>query len=204
MKQIVLIILIIILLFFNIKIYREYFTKYEPDIWNRNKYRRMSHNCYSYMLNDIKPEMTEKCKEVYPNCRQFRPSPGRYANYHDKINGHNTYNSRMKCKYLVPAVLDDNPHVTHIQPDESCPKNNYKGALFVNNNNTYHFYRQDDTGLWSHKDAGYPATNLDASNKIIKDPRHADRKYPNVEYPTFCSFFCIPENHHKNTYMSYN
>ena len=53
--------------------------------------------------------------------------------------------------------------------------------------NTFHFYRQDNNYLWSHKDGSSRATNLDKDNKIIKDPKKANRGI----YKTFCNYFCV-------------
>ena len=79
----------------------------------------------------------------------------------------------------------------------------------MNNNLVYHFYRQDDNGLWSHKDGNLPATNVDAIGNIISDPKYADRNYgpdkrynyKSLNYSDFCSYYCIPENNHKSTNM---
>lgn len=51
----------------------------------------------------------------------------------------------------------------------------------------YHWYRKDRDGRWSHKMAWTPATNLDNSGNIIKDPRTADRG----SYTIFCGCFCV-------------
>ncbi len=52
----------------------------------------------------------------------------------------------------------------------------------------FDWYRQDDDGLWSHKDGWHRPTNLDSEKQVITDPRYlADR-----DYPVFASFFLVP------------
>ncbi len=52
----------------------------------------------------------------------------------------------------------------------------------------FDWYRQDDDGLWSHKDGWHRPTNLDSEKQVITDPRYlADR-----DYPVFASFFLAP------------
>ena len=41
----------------------------------------------------------------------------------------------------------------------------------------YHLYRQDNDGLWSHKQGKGKVKRYDASNNHIKDPKTADRNY---------------------------
>lgn len=49
--------------------------------------------------------------------------------------------------------------------------------------------------LWAHKQ-GWGANPLmtDASGKTIKDPRKANRKYPGLNYDTFCGAYCVRAN----------
>ena len=37
---------------------------YEPERWNKNKYIRKSHNCYSYALNIIDNKLAGRCKKI--------------------------------------------------------------------------------------------------------------------------------------------
>lgn len=55
-------------------------------------------------------------------------------------------------------------------------------------NMDYHFYRQDKSGLWSHKAGPRPATNLDEGGNLMFDPAQADRG----NYTNFQGFFYVP------------
>ena len=56
-------------------------------------------------------------------------------------------------------------------------RKHYKGAMVVDRGNTFHFYRQNKDGTWSHKPGVLPVTNKDASGKKIYVPHFADRDY---------------------------
>ena len=58
---------------------------------------------------------------------------------------------------------DDLSH--HQQFIKKCPENHYKGVLVVHPGNTYHFYRQDKSGRFSHKQGTLPVENKDAKKK---------------------------------------
>ena len=49
--------------------------------------------------------------------------------------------------------------------------------------------------LWAHKQGwGAAPIIVDASGKTIYDPRRANRKYPGLNYTTFCSAYCVMKN----------
>ena len=81
--------------------------------------------------------------------------------------------------------------------------NTYKGAMVIDTNNTYHFYRQDDNVRYSHKQGTLRVENKDASGKAIYAPHLADRDYnkskkkDGITYDQFCSYFCIPNNNYR-------
>jgi hypothetical protein len=170
---------------------------YEPEIWNDDNDIQYSHNCYSYFLNDINQNLKCLCKNG--KCKYINPQPGHYSR-NIEVNLDNT-----TCDIIENRLLDDNINIHVADFDQKCAPNYYKGALTVDPNYQYHFYRQDSNGFWSHKDGGLPVTNLDASNKIISDPKLADKNYPDkkkpVNYSDFCNYYCIPSNQHTNTFM---
>ena len=45
---------------------------FEPERWNKNKYIRKSHNCYSYALNIIDRKLTRRCKHIIKEKKQRR------------------------------------------------------------------------------------------------------------------------------------
>ena len=160
---------------------------YEPDKWNSNSCIKAAHNCYSYMLNLIYPDLTNLCEKGE---KIINPQPGHYCGIVKRV-----YKPETTCNNLTKRVLCDNPSIIMSDRDSKCPAGFYKGALAVNPGVTYHFYRQNRNGLWSHKDGGRPVTNVDASGNIIYDPQTSDRMYPGKrKYTDFCGYFCIPKN----------
>ena len=178
--------------------YKETFVVYEPDIWNNNQILRDSHNCYSYMLNDINNDLINIYKNEDKEDRKIlNPQPGHYCGMTKIVNYKET-----TCEGLIDRVLCDNPNVKYMGKDNNfvCEKNYYKGALAVEKEHQYHFYRQDNYMYWSHKDGGGYATNLDDSKNIIIDPKESNRG----KYDDFCGYFCIPENYFQDTNMARN
>ena len=75
--------------------------------------------------------------------------------------------------------------------------------MAVDDNHTFHFYRQNPDVTWSHKPGTQKVVNKDASGKNIYTPHFADRDYshkPNkIKYNSFCNYYCIPTNNHITT-----
>ena len=66
--------------------------------------------------------------------------------------------------------------------------------------NTFHFYRQNPDGTWSHKPGTLPITKLDADDLPIYTPYTSNRDYTTpgdddpINYTEFCGYYCIPKN----------
>ena len=115
---------------------------YQPQKWSEKGNNVLaSHNCYSYMLNDL-----------FPGPRKYhKPQPGWFyklksgnKNYH----GINTLN----CAETIKAVKKDNPDNLKILSLKKgakfvAPPYHYKGLLVVSPNRDYHFARQDNRML---------------------------------------------------------
>jgi hypothetical protein len=183
---------------------------YEPQLWNSSVCTQSAHNCYSYALNDQLPELKVQCKQLLEqgeeSCVSLRPKPGFYSGN----KGH-----EMSCSALEERIRSDNPsvrdvdrrhpvpHHRHYNRDGrlgTCPRDFYKIAFAVKPTETYHFWRQDADGLWSHKDGGGPVRRTDESGVLISsanDPSTADRG----QYNKFCKFLCVPNNGYRDTHM---
>jgi len=164
-----------------------YGPKYNSKKWNKNRYIRKSHNCYAYFLNKIDKYTKNKCKKKSRKQKCEWTQPGYYSGW-SKLNK----NTHRKCKTMNKRVLSDNKHIFTTTMKKKCPNNYYMGALAVYPNKDYHFYRQDHDNYWSHKNADKKATRYDASGKLIKDPKRANRKYKKYNYKHFCNYYCVP------------
>ena len=197
--------------------------EYNPDNWS-DPIVEGSHNCYAYFLDDHISEIKDKCnsyckkyikkngKKVCatkpPKCNNLKPQPGDIAQRNGFIKK-NIYD--YNCPSIVNKVLLDNTDknaasskIKKVKFQEACPANYYKGAVVVHPNKTYHFYRQDKNGRFSHKQGVLKVENEDASKQPIWAPHLADRDYQKekndgINYTDFCTYFCIPKNYFKKT-----
>lgn len=160
--------------------------RYNPKKWNKDARVQYSHNCYAYFLNKINKRNVRLCKP--PNCKDLKPQPGYYAGK-GKLN-----KKKINCRYISRRMLKDNPRLKKTK--KKCPKGHYMGALAVDPKKEYHYYRKDINGRWSHKDGVSLATDRDASNKKIKDPKKANRRNKRLgfHYKKLCGYYCIPNN----------
>lgn len=170
--------------------------KYEPERWNKDVLIRKSHNCYAYALNLINSNNRELCekymiKENSKDCLPVRPQPGKYSGY---LNEYKPI--FISCDKIIRRMKKDNPMIKKLNTGEDCKDGYYKIALCCREDGLdYHFYRQDNNGLWSHKDGYKKATNKDCKRRIIKDPFIANRG----DYKIFCGYFSVPnEDKYKN------
>ena len=196
---------------------------YEPDLWNSDVYVKRGHNCYTYFLNKQDGTTYKLCKDKFDDynnsigkhkrrkmrnmdkvgktkkkkyIRCHKPQPG-YRSGHGTFGDYSNYT----CKNVNKRVLSDNPNIFRTQNHEDkCPSDYYKGSLVVaskpGETGTYHFYRQDDDGTWSHKPGANAVTKLDADDNVIVDPRTANRNYGpgRVNYDNYCHTYCLPRN----------
>ena len=161
---------------------------FQKWLWGAEKKFIEANNCYAYACNqfrfhrDHKAQPGEKRKELSGNYNRVP----------------------LKCKDLTRAVLRDagNGAYECSDPEKKCKVGFYKIMLVrapPPGNEDFHFYRQDRDGTWSHKQGwGYGPTKLDASGKVIFDPRYANRNYGSLNYSVFCSAMCVPKQFEYN------
>ena len=161
--------------------------RYEPNKWNTNQYIRKSHNCYAYALNLIDAKQTSNCKKYIQSTKKKhcpRPQTGDYAGYKDTFDA-----KRVTCKRIEERMLKDNPLIQKLKKNQPCPIGFYKIMLYVaKDGSDYHFFRQDNTGLWSHKHGWRLATNHDLKGKIIHTPISAYKG----KYTVPCGIYAVP------------
>jgi hypothetical protein len=192
-----------------------YEHSYDPKKWN-HPYVEGSHNCYTYFLNNQIKAVKERCDELcnkhgsgcpkkIEQCSNLKPQPGHYNNLLKKGNldmGSNKYT----CPLMESRITGDNELIKKVKFNQKCPKYYYKGAMVVDPGHTYHFYRQNQDGTWSHKPGTLPVTNKDAGDKVIYVPHNADRNYnkgntkDGINYVDFCGYYCVPNNKYLNTH----
>ena len=191
--------------------------EYQPELWS-NPYIEGSHNCYSYFLNRQVRAVKEKCNEIClkkhkescpqkdSECSDLKPQPGDFSLI--KMTGTDKDKERIyQCPNMQKKILNDNPSIKPVVFNQKCPAGYYKGALVVDPDSTFHFYKQDNNSLFSHKPGISKVANKDSSGNVIYVPHFADRDYRDdkdnddaINYTNFCGYYCIPDNKlvHKN------
>ena len=176
--------------------------KYRPERWTKSNHLQHPHNCYTYFLNRIEPSLTQACANT--DCQpknSLKPQPGYKAGY--------SFNKNHTCKNVSKRMLKDNPYMYKTTLRKDCKGGDYMGALAVMPGSTYHYYRRDNTGFWSHKDGASAPGLKDAKGEYILDPAKADRRYPHrkkdgkvIDYSDFCGYFCVPKERNKKYWKS--
>ena len=146
----------------------------------------------------IKYLESKKNVKKYAKIRKLKPQPGAWASRNNSFASLINSNNVKKIKhednnYLCPVMKDkiilDNlskdgkPLVTPTPFDKKCDNGFYKGFLTLDSGvsqkmpkgHTYHFFRQDNSGFWSHKPGTLPVENIDADNKPIVAPHLAEK-----------------------------
>lgn len=130
---------------------------YDPTAWNTDPKIQDNNNCYNYANNQITNNFAQ---------------PG-YATGKEW--------DAETCKNVGDAATRDGLAATvGIDTDIA----GWYVALVIWPGEDYHWYRQDDTGCWSHKAGETEATNLDNAKKQISDPKTCDRG----DYTTWCTY----------------
>lgn len=195
--------------------YEPQYSKEELEYW-KHPYVEGSHNCYAFFLNQMTQTLKEKCHlkclkkhktgcpKKMEECRDFIPQPGDFdllRKYGDLKKKERIYT----CPKMEEKIISDNNEIFKVNFNQQCPKNYYKGSMVVDTDHTFHFYRQNADGTWSHKPGTLPVTNKDANGKSIYIPHFANRDYSEgrtndneINYNDFCGYYCIPSTDYAN------
>jgi hypothetical protein len=148
--------------------------KYEPSKWNIKGIKKYN-NCYSYLLDDPKAKNKKKIQPGYFSGIQW-----------GKIN----YDS---CGDIWRRLRADNPEIYSALEEERCRRGFYKGYLVLDQKkHDYHFYRQDDSGIWSHKPGSHKVRQYDGEFQVILNPRTANHRNAPYYYRKKCGYLCVP------------
>jgi len=147
--------------------------KYDPNLWNKDRKIKESHNCYSYALGKIIKTLQSKAQ------------PG-YASGFNHIK-----NSDYDSKHFRERLKKDSPGSYLEKFDKACKPGFYKIFLALDEGNDYHWWRQNSDGYWSHKPGSTKVTNLDASGNPIINPLLSNRHFEHRNYYKPCFFSCI-------------
>ena len=158
---------------------------FDPDLYNKYNGVKNAQNCFAYAF-DYKHLPKNCTKEL---CSIPFPQPGLKSGYPkwSKVDG-------KRCPDLTARLLGDVPDLKLTSFEDQCPKKYSKIGLVVDEDQDYHFYRQDSKGYWSHKPGATEVIDIDGTGRKIYDPQLASREYPSsgLHYDEFCSYLCVP------------
>lgn len=177
-----------------------YEPEYNPGLWNLDKAIRLTHNCFIYALNIIDPRQIQKCKDD-PECDVPFPQPG-------SVSGWPKFSDKdpKTCPNMIARLLGDNPTLLPSAFELKCPRGTSKIALIVDEDEDYHFLRQDKPkpgdkgiGYFSQKSGAMPVKDVDARGHKIFDVQLANHNFSRGEkdplnYDRFCGYFCVPRD----------
>ena len=100
---------------------------------------------------------------------------------------------------MIARIFGDNPSFVLSDFTSQCPTGTSKIAVIIDENEDYHFLRQDSNRYWSHKPGAQRVINRDAYGHRIWDPKLANYNYVGskkgkLNYDIFCSYVCMPRN----------
>ncbi len=180
---------------------------YEPELWNSRKEVRLTHNCFSYAFNLMDPKQIKKCLED-PECDP-KNSNGYCQGSCDvpfhqpgSVSGYPRFSNEdpKTCPNMAGRIFGDNPTVSASTFEAKCPAGTSKIALIVDEDQDYHFLRQDSNGFFSQKSGAMPVTDKDSNGHKIFDVPLAYHYYARrndddpLNYDRFCGYFCVPRN----------
>jgi hypothetical protein len=147
-----------------------YEPKFDPDLYNKHEGVKNAQNCFAYAFDYRR--LPKKCTKDY--CPVSFPQPGLKSGYPkwSKVKG-------KRCPDLLGRLFGDVPDLKMTSFENRCPKNSSKIALVVDEDEDYHFYRQDSNGYWSHKPGSLAVKRVDASDRPIIRPDRALYLYKN-------------------------
>lgn len=166
--------------------------EYNPDMWNKKKQIRLTHNCFSYAFNIFDKKQMEECFKS-KTCHTAFHQPGKaYKKFNDA--------DPKTCPNMIARIMGDNPNdLITSDFDKVCPDGMSKIALIVDESDDYHFLRQDSNGYFSQKGGSQPVTDKDALKHRIFDVELAYHNYRNkdggfLNYDRSCGYFCLTRN----------
>ena len=165
---------------------------YGDIIYNKDKAVKNSHNCYSYAMGVVDANKVKNCR-TKNNC--VTAQPGRDSKYNI------SKKESQSCSDIISRTMGDIPKSELSTFGGQCKPGFRKVASAVDKYRDYHWYRQDNNGMWSHKPGTRAVTDVDAFGSKIYNPELASRNYPSeydgdtgLNYEDFCSYMCIPAN----------
>jgi hypothetical protein len=99
------------------------------------------------------------------------------------------------CSQIIEGLKDEIPRMYPTTYECQCEpgfKKIYAAVSNEDEENDFHFWRQDRDGSWSHKPGSNDPSQYDGNGHKITNPEQSNRNNDSHEYTHSCGFFCIP------------
>jgi RHS repeat-associated protein len=134
--------------------------EYDPSAWNDEGRVQNSTNCYAYALDKKGP---------FPPDHKLQPGEMSGDPIGDDFSADDIRSAAIRDGLLSNKGARGAYRVQYYMGDVTVD-----GRVIGRD---YHWYRQDASGLWSHKPGHGAVTNLDAKGRLIVDPRTSARDF---------------------------
>lgn len=169
---------------------------YNPSFWNDGGTIQEANNCYSYALNIITTSL------IVPGSLCGQP-----IGY---VAGCYSWENNYSCQYTINLLINGAScdGLTYLGTNPNiCPaagKNLAACILYTGDSpngdpttsESFHWYRLDSNGYWSHKPGGHKVTDRDDNGKRITNPHPSSGiaypKPPQGVNTYFVGFFFVP------------
>lgn len=144
--------------------------EWNPKKWNDNQ---RFNNCYAYAMNDHVEDR---------HLRSSKSIPGDEKTFYT-------------CSGIMEGIKSEIPNMYVTTFSDQCDKGFtkiYAAVSDENEENDFHFWRQDSDGMWSHKPGSSSPRRVDGDLKPILNPDTSNRNGTKRNYNIGCGFFCIP------------
>ena len=138
---------------------------FDPDIWNEMDIR-VKNNCYSYALDFIECDIFGGLNPGYTEDKISIPI--------ERLNLNDVLELALRNQRIKKPTL--------LNKLGFGKRGYYPVYLVIDEGIDYHWYRQDNDGLWSHKRGITEVLNYDGSNRIIVNPKRANHNYGTANY----------------------
>jgi hypothetical protein len=142
---------------------------WNPEKWNDNK---KLNNCYAYAMDD------------HAQSRDSKSIPG-------------DQKTLYTCSGIMEGLKAEIPRLYVSTFHEQCQPGFtkiYAAVSDEDDENDFHFWRQDRDGMWSHKPGSSDPRRVDGEAKPIYNPDESNRNGTKRNYSIGCGFFCIPKD----------
>lgn len=141
------------------------------SLYNKTIYQ-IYNNCYTYAMGWYYNKNTE---EIFP---KHGVSPGELKGKEIDFTKSEEEIGQQIIQYTQEDLQDYGRTIMELSSDNKLRNNCYRVALFLSKElEDYHWYRQTENGIWSHKPGITKAVCIDNNLEVVIEPKDCDNYY---------------------------